>query len=271
MIDIHCHILPGIDDGAYDLAMSLAMARLAVADGITTIVCTPHVTPGLYDNSSDNITIAVETLRLALADADIALKLCIGADVHIAPDLVRRLSEREIPTIAGGSYFLFEPPHDVAPPHLVDFCQTILASGLRPVLTHPERLTWIEGHYDIFEELCRAGTVIQVTAGSITGNFGKRPRYWAERMLDEDRVDILATDAHNITGRPPVLSKARDAVAARLGDKKATFMVEDGPAMILGNLLLPAKPIRPSTKNQNSPVAELLSRWMGNLSRSVDA
>ena len=270
MIDLHCHILPGIDDGASDCAMSLAMARLAVADGITTIVCTPHVTPGLYDNSTDTITNAVETLRLALADNDIALELCMGADVHIAPDLVRRLSQREIPTIAGGGYFLFEPPHDVAPPHLVDFCRTILASGLHPVLTHPERLTWIEGQYNIIEELCRAGVVMQVTAGSITGDFGKRSRYWAERMLEEDRVDILATDAHNITGRPPVLSKARDAVAARLGDKKAKFMVESGPAAILGNLPLPAKEIRPALKIQHIPVAKLLNRWMGNGERSVD-
>jgi protein-tyrosine phosphatase len=270
MIDIHCHILPGIDDGACDLAMSLAMARLAVADGITAIVCTPHVTPGLYDNSTDNITNAVETLRLALADTEIALELCVGADVHIAPDLVRRLSEGEIPTIAGGDYFLFEPSHDVPPPHLVDFCQTILASGLHPVLTHPERLAWIEGHYNIIEELCRAGVVMQVTAGSITGDFGKRPRYWAERMLEEDRVDILATDAHNITGRPPVLSKARDVVAARLGDKKATFMVEGGPAMILGNLLLPAKAIRPASIKRHKPVAEWLSRWMENREHSVD-
>jgi len=270
MIDIHCHILPGIDDGASDLAMSLAMARLAVADGITTIVCTPHVTPGLYDNSTDNITNAVGTLRLALADADIALKLRMGADVHIAPDLVRRLSEREIPTIAGGGYFLFEPPHDVAPPHLVDFCQSILASGLHPVLTHPERLTWVEGHYNIIEELCRAGVVMQITAGSITGDFGKRPRYWAERMLEEDRVDILATDAHNLTRRPPILSKARDAVAARLGDKKAKFMVEGGPAMILGNLRLPTKAIKPARKKQNNPMTELVRRWVGNLECLVD-
>jgi len=111
---------------------------------------------------------------------------------------------------------------------------------------------------------------MQITAGSITGDFGKRPRYWAERMLDEDRVDVLATDAHNITGRPPVLSKARDAVAARLGDKKAKFMVENGPAMILGNLPLPVKAIRPAPKKQKNLVKEFLRRWMGNLERFAD-
>ena len=271
MIDLHCHILSGIDDGARNLGMSLAMARISAADGIRCIVCTPHIVPGLYDNTTENISNAIDTLRSVLVKANIALELVIGADIHMAPDMIRRLSEGEIPTIAGGGYFLFEPPHHVAPPHLVDFCQAILAAGLHPVLTHPERLTWIEGQYSIIEDLCRRGVVMQMTAGSITGDFGKRAQYWAQRMLEEGRVDLLATDAHNATGRPPVLSKARDIVAARLGDKAAAFMVEDGPALILGNVLLPAKAPRPLPKNEHNHVANWLVRWMGDRGHTRDA
>jgi protein-tyrosine phosphatase len=110
-----------------------------------------------------------------------------------------------------------------------------MAAGYVPVITHPERLTWIEDRYAVFPRLARAGAWIQITAGSVTGRFGRRPRYWAERMLDAGIVHILATDAHHVDRRPPLLAEAREAAAKRLGAEEATHLVMTRPRCILDN------------------------------------
>jgi protein-tyrosine phosphatase len=123
----------------------------------------------------------------------------------------------------------------VAPPRLDLAVQDLLDQGYVPVITHPERLSWIEDHYDTMEAMAGAGAWLQITAGSLTGRFGARPRYWAERMVDEGLVHILATDAHNLRGRAPRLAEGREAVALRLGAEEARRMVLDRPAGILAN------------------------------------
>lgn len=236
MIDLHNHILPGIDDGAPDLATALKMARIAWEDGIRTIACTPHIYPGLYDNDAKGIRRAIGALRLALEEAGIDLTLVEGADVHLAPDLVDGLRGDRIPSLNGGRYFLLEPPHHVAPPRFEEEVFRLLAAGYVPIITHPERLTWIESHYPTFTRLARGGAWLQLTAGALTGRFGKRPRYWGERLLDEGPVQILATDAHRADQRPPRLAEGRDAAARRVGEAAARAMVEERPAAVLADL-----------------------------------
>jgi len=235
MIDLHCHILPGIDDGAPDLAESLAMARVAVADGITVTACTPHIYPGMYENDAVGIRAAISALRIALDQAGIPLQLVEGADVHLTPDLVAGLRSGRIPSLNGSRYFLFEPPHHVAPPRLENVVFDLVSAGYVPILTHPERLSWIDNNYPMFAKLVKGGAWMQLTAGAITGRFGGRPKYWAERMLDEGLVHIVATDAHRADKRPPLLAEARDAVAKRSSDDVAQRMVLDWPKDILRN------------------------------------
>lgn len=248
MIDLHCHILPGIDDGAPDLETAIAMAKMAADDGITHVACTPHVIDGVYDNSAALIEAAVGRLQEAIGGAGIDLKLLCGADVHIAPDLLRRLRAGEVRVLGRSRYFLLEPPHHVRPPAVERFVGSLISAGYVPIVTHPERLTWIEAHYPVFAELSEAGAVMQLTAGSITGRFGLRARYWSERMLDEGRVHLVASDAHNLTGRPPVLSAAREEVRLRLGDEAARDLFERFPAMIILNQPLPAAPAQAGFK-----------------------
>ena len=235
MIDLHCHILPGIDDGAPTLEVSLAMARCAVADGIRTTACTPHIYPGLYENDRAGIEAARDRLQARLDAEGIELTLATGADTHLAPDLVEGIRGGRIPTLGGSRYLLFEPPHHVAPPRLEDNVFALLAAGIVPVVTHPERLSWIEDHYEVFARLAHAGAWMQVTAGSLTGRFGRRPKYWAERLVDERLVHILATDSHHIDRRPLLLAEARDAVARRIGDEEAIHQVRTRPAGILAD------------------------------------
>ena len=235
VIDLHCHILPGIDDGAPDLETSLAMARIAVADGITVTACTPHMMPGYYENTSDGVRAAVIALQAELDQAGIPLRLVTGADVHLVPGLASGLRDGSKLTLADTRYFLFEPPHNTAPPRMAEAVFDCMAAGFHPLITHPERLRWVEEQYDLMVQLAQAGAWMQITAGSVTGRFGKRTQYWAERMLDEGIVHILATDAHNLRSRAPVLSEAVHAVSARLGAQAAQDMVLTRPLAVLEN------------------------------------
>jgi protein-tyrosine phosphatase len=244
VIDLHCHLLPGIDDGAPDLDAALRMARMAVDDGITTIACTPHIYPGMFENDSAGIRLNIENLRDHLAAAGIPLKLSWGADAHVSPDLLPRLKAGTVPCLNGSRYFLLEPPHHVAPPHFDHFAFSLLAAGYVPVITHPERLSWIGDHYETFCSLSDRGVWMQVTSGSLTGRFGKAARYWSERMLDEGRVDILATDAHHPERRPPLLAEGREAAAHWVGTAEATHLVETRPLGILKNLAPDTMPPR---------------------------
>jgi len=253
LIDLHCHLLPGIDDGAPDLETSLEMARIAVAEGIGTVACTPHIYPGLYENNGPDILRRVASLQSELEGAGIPLTLVAGCDAHLTPTMVAELDSGHIPTLAGSRYFLFEPPHHVAPPRLEETVRATMAGGYLPIVTHPERLSWIESHYETMKRLAAAGAWMQLTSGSVTGRFGKRAQYWSERMLDEGLVHLLATDAHNLRNRKPLIREAFDAVAARLGEQAARDMVETRPAIVLANAdpetapeTISAAPARPS-------------------------
>ncbi|HED12167.1 MAG TPA: capsular biosynthesis protein [Gammaproteobacteria bacterium] len=236
MIDLHCHMLPGIDDGAGDMDTALQMARMAVEDGIHYSVCTPHIYPGMYENTAESIHIALAAYRRALAKAEIPLRLGYGADTHLIPELVADINNGRIPTLNATRYFLFEPPHHVSPPRFCESVFNTIVAGYVPLITHPERLTWIDDHYDQFIEVAKQGAWIQLTSGSLVGRFGKRARYWSERFLDEGMVHVLATDAHDLHYRRPWLAEGRDAAAIWVGEEEASRMVGERPTAVLKNL-----------------------------------
>lgn len=236
MIDLHCHMLPGIDDGPTDLATSLEMARVAVADGITLTACTPHIYPGLFDNEAKGIATSVARFREQLTEAGIPLEVTTGADIQVVPELLEGLRSGRFPTLHGSRYFLFEPPHHTVPPRFLDSIFDVLSAGYVPVITHPERLTWLDDvYYKWFLEAARQGAWIQVTAGAVTGRFRDQPRYWAERFLDDGVVHLLATDAHHHTRRPPLLAEGREAAEKWVGPEEAERLVNDRPRAIVEN------------------------------------
>ena len=235
MFDLHSHLLPGIDDGAPGLEMSMAMARAYTDQGVECVACTPHILPGLYHNTGPQIRKAVQELQTRLLETDIPLKLVAGADNHIIPGFVEGLSRGTLLTLANSTYVLVEPPHHVAPARLEDLFFDILLGGYVPVLTHPERLSWIETKYQVIQTLAAHGVWMQVTSGSLVGSFGRRPRYWAERMLEEGLVHILATDAHNMGPRPPDLLAGRMEAEKLVGPEEARHLTVTRPQGILMN------------------------------------
>jgi len=233
LIDLHCHILPGLDDGARDREVSLAMARQEVAQGVTVVACTSHILPGLYHNSGPAIRQATNELQATLDQEGIPLTLVSGADIHMAPAFVAGLRSGQLLTIADSRYVLVEPPHHTAPPQLEDFFFNLVVAGYVPILTHPERLSWVPSRYEIVKKLVRSGVWMQITAGSFAGAFGRNALYWAERMLDEGCAHLIASDAHDAERRPPNLAAGRELVAKRVGREEADHLVLTRPMGIL--------------------------------------
>ena len=236
MIDLHCHLLPGIDDGAHDVDVALEMARMFVADGVTTVACTPHILPGVYHNTGPQILAATADLQATLDAEGIDLRLVSGCDAHVVPDFVTGLRSGHLLSLANSRYVLVEPPHHVAPPRLDALFFQILVAGYVPILTHPERLSWLKAQYDMVVRLAQAGVWMQITCGSLAGGFGRDAQYWAERMLEEGLVHILATDAHDTKRRPPLMSQGRKDAARRVGAEEATNLVSVRPKGVLDNL-----------------------------------
>lgn len=265
MIDLHCHILPSLDDGSPSMETSLEMARIAVNDGITTMACTPHVYPGVYNNTADGILSAICDFQEGLTRENIPLRLVAGADAHLSSELLAKLRSGEIPTLAASRYFLLEPPHHIAPPRFSEFIFNLQASGFVPVITHPERLSWIENHYQDICALVHSGAWMQVTAGSLLGRFGARPKYWSERMLAEGIVHILASDSHGIEKRPPLLAEGREIASRQIGEEESWHLVRTRPAGIIENLAPSAQPPLPAphsiTTSFNNKPAGGFFKW----------
>lgn len=259
MIDLHSHILPGVDDGSPDLETSLAMARMAEDDGIVAMACTPHFLPGLYDNKAADVRARIALLNREFKAAGIRLELVVGADAHVRPDFLACLREGRLLTLNDSRYVLVEPPHDIMPKRLEELFHNLQMSGYVPILTHPERLRWIEQNYAVIADLARNGVWMQVTAGSLTGRFGRRPHYWSRRMLAEGLVSLLATDAHNTKSRPPVLSEAFSVAETEVGYGEAVNLVVTRPASILDDA--PVEDVPPLPAGKPAIVAPAEPLW----------
>lgn len=268
MIDLHCHMLPGIDDGAPDLDTALEMARIAVADGIETTACTPHIYPGLYLNDAAGIANATVALRRALLDADIRLEISYGADIQMVPELLTELRAGRFPTLHGSRYFLFEPPHHTVPARFLDLIFDTLAAGYVPVITHPERLSWIDDeHYDWLRAAVRQGAWLQITAGALTGRFSPRAQALAERLLGDGLVHLIATDAHSVHRRPPLLAEGRQAAEAYVGAEEAERLVRWRPRAVIDDIDPDEVPVPPGVTALDSDrvPAERRRGWLSRL------
>ena len=244
MIDIHCHLLPGIDDGATTLEISLEMARMAVADGIHTTYCTPHIYPGLYENSGPDIQRRVGQLQMVFDDKGINLRLNYGADVHLVPEVFEGMRSGRVPTLGGSRYLLLEPSHHVRPPRFKESVFELIGAGYVPVITHPERLTWADQHLSDFTDLSRSGAWLQITGGALLGRFGKKPQHLAEYFVSEGWADVLASDGHTTGQRAPVLAEALAKAEKLLGTVEAYRLVRERPQAIADNAL-PSLVVRP--------------------------
>lgn len=208
MIDIHCHILPAIDDGPPDAGKSIEMAKIAAADGIKTIVASPHFHYGEKPGINE-IRESILSLQEKLKGGGVPLELAEGADVKLTYELLEGVSKGDVPTINRSRYFLLELP-DILPPNLENFLHSAQIGGLVPIITHPERNYSFLSAPRKLDGLRESGVLIQITAMSITGEFGAEIQGLSKVLMKKGFVDFVASDAHSAGFRRPVLSKAYD-------------------------------------------------------------
>lgn len=258
MIDLHAHILPGLDDGPRDIDESLAMCEMAAADGIRAIVATPHTGNGIYNNHRDQILASLSVLRKSVEMAGRSITLHAGADVHANVDILDMLTDGRAMTVNdNGHYVMIEIPDQAIPPNFEDWLFGLQLKGVIPILTHPERNMVIGNDLNFLAGLVNMGVLVQVTAMSITGQFGRAIERISREMLVRGLVHVIATDAHSVEARPPVLSKARDIAASLIGEEGALDLVLKNPLSILEGR--PVDVPRPKEKAQGF-MKRLLSR-----------
>jgi protein-tyrosine phosphatase len=229
-VDIHCHILPNVDDGATTWEISVEMCRMAQADGIKHIVATPHAN-GKYVYDRDSLSQMLEELSRRVGPE---LGFSLGCDFHFTNENLRDvLLHPARYTISGTNYLLVELSNLAVSTSISQSLQQLLDVGISPIITHPERSPILQRNPKIVINWVRNGCFVQVTANSLTGRWGAEAQAFSEWLIKRGAVHVLASDAHGVGSRPPILSKARSAAEKIVGQAAAEAMVKDNPQAVI--------------------------------------
>ena len=236
MIDVHCHFLPGIDDGAQSMDVAVDMARAAYANGIRLSIVTPHIHPGRYQNSAQTISKSLALFQGALLKARIPLKLGMAAEVRLTPEILPMIGRDEIPFLGeldGYRILLLEFPHSHIPSDAYQLVEKLLAMNIRPLIAHPERNKDVMRKYSNIEPFIEMGCFLQLTASAVAGRFGRMSHKRSLQLLKSDAFLMLATDAHNLKARNPELREGFEAAAKHVGRDEARKLVLDNPMAVV--------------------------------------
>jgi protein-tyrosine phosphatase len=235
MIDLHCHILPGVDDGARDLSESIEMAKKAVEQGIDTIVATPHHLNNQYENPKQTIIDRVVEFNKVLLEEKIDLNVLPGQETRIYGELVEGYESGEILPIDHTQYVLVEFSSSHVPRYTEKLFYDLQMKGLIPVLVHPERNQEIIEHPELLYQLVKKGALTQVTAASICGDFGKKIKSFSLQLIEANLTHFIASDAHNTSNRTFKMREAFDVIQAKYGNEMVYLFEENAAHVIEGN------------------------------------
>ncbi len=254
LVDLHCHHLPGVDDGAASLQDGIDLVRAAIANGIDHIVLTPHVHPGRYANTAASLSVRFESFRRAIGALGLPVRLALSAEVRFSDELFAQIERDEIPLLIsaeGEQVLLLELPHSHVPPGWEQLLRWVRKRDITPMIAHPERNKDLMKHPERVAAFIAEGCLLQVTAASLIGGFGPRAQDAAEYILKKGWATILATDSHNLAHRPPLLREGAAAAAVIVGESKAWDMVSTVPARLSAQLFANAEVRhRPSVNNE---------------------
>ncbi|MBC5635714.1 tyrosine protein phosphatase [Ornithinibacillus sp. BX22] len=234
MIDIHSHILPGVDDGAKTIDDSLVMAQEAVQQGIHTIIATPHHQNGKYINVKEDIEIHVEKLNKALREKNIPLTVLTGQETRIHGDLIQELEASNIATLNNTRYLFIEFPFGYIPQYAEQMVFDIQVAGYKPIIVHPERNRQIAENPSTLYNFVRKGALTQVTAASLAGKFGKTVQKLSHQLIDYNLAHFIASDAHNTTSRGFVMREAYRILKNKHGNDTYYMFMENAQLVIDG-------------------------------------
>lgn len=235
MIDIHCHILPNIDDGAIDIEESIAMAMLAVNEGIRTIIATPHHKNGSYENTKQSIIQKVHELNQVLQQEGIPVDILPGQETRIYGEMLEDFSNGDIMTLNGTQYLFVELPSSHIPRYTEQLLFDIQMKGLSPIIVHPERNQEIIERPERLYQLVKKGALTQVTASSIAGYFGKNIKKFSLQLIDANLTHFVSSDAHNLTRRSFKMAEAFEVIEKRYGVDMVYQFTENAELLVSGS------------------------------------
>ena len=238
MIDLHCHLLPGVDDGPDTLQESLALCRIAVEDGITHSIVTPHIHPGRWENTRESIERDCNALQGALDEHGIPLRLGFAGEVRLTDQVMRQVEANEIPfygEVDGYQIMLLEFPHGHIIPGSENLVEWLLARKIRPLIAHPERNREVMRSPARIRPFVASGCWLQITGGSLCGDFGEKAQALAAQFLRDDMVSVVASDGHNSNARKPSLKLAFHKITETFNEERAIRLLMTLPEQIVAN------------------------------------
>jgi protein-tyrosine phosphatase len=245
MIDIHCHILPAVDDGARSLEDSIAMGRAAAEQGIRTIVATPHHRNNQFYNKRDDIIRSVKELNRVFNEEEIPVKILPGQEVRIYGELMEGIDTKEIlPVNINTPYILIELPSSSVPKYTKELLYNLQIEGYTPIIVHPERNNEFLENPDKLYELVKSGVLTQITAGSIVGNFGKKIKEFSKQILQADLTHFIASDSHNLQRRGFMMRTATQQIIELYGEDAMLNFHENATRMVTGETVVGEVPKR---------------------------
>jgi protein-tyrosine phosphatase len=261
VIDIHMHILPGVDDGVETEDEAVELARMSLAEGVHTVVATPHCKEGFYVVERQEVLERVARLRARLDREGIALSVLPGAEVHLCPDLELRVRDGRAPTLAdNGRTLLLELSLSQYPVDLENLVFQLKLAGIETVLAHPERIRYFQDDVRRYEAVVNLGVYGQLTTGSVLGRFGSEARELSDELLRKGLAHILASDAHNVRGRAPALRQALEVIVPRVGERFARAMTSDIPRALLAGEIPEVPPVDDAASRRGSIFSRLFRR-----------
>lgn len=235
MIDMHCHILPGVDDGASDLDEALEMARIAESEGITKIVCTPHFHPDFEYTMGEVLLEEVDNLNKELRNKNVDVEVYIGNELYYSNEVIENLDKLNFHSLNKSKYILIEFAPMNLPKNLADVVYEIKLKGYTPVLAHVERYNSVIENPNVIYDCIKEGAIIQVNASSILGKHGKEIKKTTEILLDNNMVHIVASDAHGSERRRPQLKEAYEYIKSNYSKEKANDLFKNNQSLIITN------------------------------------
>ncbi|PAL14216.1 tyrosine-protein phosphatase [Peribacillus simplex] len=244
MIDIHCHILPGVDDGSADMNESMNMARKAAEAGITHIFATPHHLNEKFVNVKSDIIDRAVRLNESLHQNNIPLTIHLGQEVRIHRDIFTSLEKEEILTLDdNGRYLLLELPSGRVPTYTKEVIYELQLKGITPIIVHPERNKELIENHKLLFELAQEGALTQLTSGSIIGHFGKKVKSFSNKIVEHNLAHFIATDAHNIGSRGFTLQQAYETITKAYGIERTFYFKENAEQLLKNQSPAVEKPV----------------------------
>lgn len=248
LIDTHCHILPGLDDGSQTLEQALQMAEIAIKNGIETIIVTPHHANGAYDNPAFAVRESLSALQEELAGRNMPLRLLPGQEIRIHAGLLDEWDQGQLLCLNQSEYILLEMPHSHIPDSIYDLLYELRIKNLHPVIAHPERNAEIIAEPDRARQLAEHGALLQLTAGSVIGMHGRTIRRLALSLCRQGIVHLLGSDAHNSARCISALAEAYRVLEDQLGSSYAEYYADNANRLVSGTSIVPRDSPRQSKR-----------------------